>query len=90
MDECYIVMAKRSPRGVGKPTGALHRITAVNLLAQLLDSVSGEHIAPHIEEVITGCVMPVGEQGANIARSAILRSQLPTTVTGLQINRFCS
>ncbi|MEC7030985.1 MAG: acetyl-CoA C-acetyltransferase [Pseudomonadota bacterium] len=92
MDACYIVEAHRSPRGIGKPTGALHRITSVSLLSQLLDSVVSAHptVPPAIEEVITGCVMPVGEQGANIARSAILASSLPIHVPGMQINRFCS
>ncbi len=90
MDACYIISANRSPRGVGKTTGALHRITSVNLLSQLLNSIIDESIQSEVEEVITGCVMPVGEQGANIARSAILVSNLPIHVPGMQINRFCS
>jgi acetyl-CoA C-acetyltransferase len=92
MDACYIIAAHRSPRGIGKPTGSLHRITSVNLLAQMLNSVVKiqETIPSAIEEVITGCVMPVGEQGANIARSAILTASLPIHVPGMQINRFCS
>jgi acetyl-CoA C-acetyltransferase len=90
MEDCFIVSAKRSPRGVGKPTGSLHRITAVDLLSQVLNSVTTNNIHSAIEEVVTGCVMPVGEQGANIARSAILKSDLPITVPGFQINRFCS
>lgn len=87
--DCYIISALRSPRGIGKDHGSLHRITSVNLLSQLLDALASEY-GEHIEEVITGCVMPVGEQGANIARSAILKSSLPITTTGMQINRFCS
>ena len=87
--DCYIISALRSPRGIGKDHGSLHRITSVNLLSQLLDAAASKY-SEHIEEVITGCVMPVGEQGANIARSAILKSSLPITTTGMQINRFCS
>lgn len=87
--DCYIVSANRSPRGIGKPQGALHRITAVDLLAQVL-SETAKPVINHIEEVITGCVMPVGEQGANIARSAILKANLPIHTPGMQINRFCS
>lgn len=87
--DCYIISALRSPRGIGKAHGSLHRITSVDLLSQLIDAAASKY-GEHIEEVITGCVMPVGEQGANIARSAILKSSLPITTTGMQINRFCS
>lgn len=90
MDECFILEAKRSPRGIGKSTGSLYRITAVDLLSQLLSSVVDAKNQQYVEEVITGCVMPVGEQGANIARSAILKAGFPQHVPGMQINRFCS
>lgn len=90
MDECYIINAKRTPRGIGKPSGSLYRVMAVDLLSQALQSVVTKNITSHIEEVITGCVMPVGEQGANIARTAILKAGLPHHTPGMQINRFCS
>ena len=92
MTEAYIYDAIRTPRGKGKPDGSLHEITPVQLGAQILNAVKERNNlgdgAP--DDVIFGCVMPVGEQGANIARTSVLMSDLPQTTSGVQVNRFCA
>ncbi|UTC24832.1 acetyl-CoA C-acyltransferase [Candidatus Comchoanobacter bicostacola] len=90
MHKCYIVDSKRTPRGIGKESGGLHTVSSLSLLSQTLEATVPYALKPFIEDLITGCVMPVGEQGANIARSALLRASFPDTVPGMQINRFCS
>ncbi|RFB06176.1 acetyl-CoA C-acetyltransferase [Parvularcula marina] len=92
MTDAYIYDAIRTPRGKGKPDGSLHEITPVQLGAQILNAVKERNNlgdgAP--DDVIFGCVMPVGEQGANIARTSVLMSDLPQTTSGVQVNRFCA
>ena len=90
--DCYVFDSVRSPRGRGKPSGSLHTITSINLFTQVLAALCNRNSTaiPHIEDVIAGCVMPVGEQGANIARGAALKAGLPESCTGMQINRFCA
>ncbi|MEM9234676.1 MAG: acetyl-CoA C-acetyltransferase [Pseudomonadota bacterium] len=92
MTDAYIYDAIRTPRGKGKPDGSLHEITPVQLGTQILNAVKDRNNlgdnAP--DDVIFGCVMPVGEQGANIARTAVLMSELPQTTAGVQVNRFCA
>lgn len=89
--DCYIVEAIRTPRGRGKKDGKLHCVTSLNLVTQLLHHLKHHQAAAlAAEDLILGCVMPVGEQGANIARSAILAADYPQGVPGIQINRFCS
>lgn len=90
MPTCYIINAKRSPRALGKETGALHTISSLSLLSQVLNETVPQNIKPVVDDVIAGCVMPVGEQGANITRSALLHAGFPNQVPGMQINRFCS
>jgi acetyl-CoA C-acetyltransferase len=91
MTEAYIYDAVRSPRGKGRPDGALHEITPIDLASQVLAAIrdrnglSGEEI----EDVAFGCVSPVGEQGAVITRTAILAAGYPHTTSGIQVNRFC-
>lgn len=89
--EAYIYDAVRSPRGRGKPDGALHEVTPVALAAQVLAAIP-ERIgidSAQIEDVILGCVTPVGEQGADIARVAALMAGFHQDVPGVQVNRFC-
>ncbi|HET7009983.1 MAG TPA: thiolase family protein [Anaerolineales bacterium] len=92
MPEVYIIEALRSPIGVGKPdTGALHPLEPVDLAARILRAVV-EHVgldAAAIEDVILGCVTPIGDQGANIGRLASLYAGFPVGVPGLQLNRMC-
>ncbi|MDC3180798.1 acetyl-CoA C-acetyltransferase [Gammaproteobacteria bacterium] len=90
MPNCYIIDAKRTPRGIGKEQGALHTISAISMLTQVLESIAPRELHPYIDDMLTGCVMPVGEQGANIARSALLKANFLQTICGMQINRFCS
>ncbi len=89
--EAYIYDAVRSPRGRGKPDGALHEVTPVALAAQLLRAVPDRTgiDSVQIEDVILGCVTPVGEQGADIARIAALMAGYHQDVPGVQVNRFC-
>jgi acetyl-CoA C-acetyltransferase len=92
MPDAYIFDAVRTPRGRGKQSGSLSRIAPVELAATALRAVrdrTGIDTAL-IDDVILGCVEPVGEQGAVIARTAVLVAGYAETVAGMQINRFCS
>jgi acetyl-CoA C-acetyltransferase len=87
--DCYIIDAIRTPRGRGKQGGSLYSVTSIELLKQL--PMKDRHPqAINASDCIIGCVMPVGEQGANIAKGALLAAQYPYKVCGMQINRFCS
>jgi acetyl-CoA C-acetyltransferase len=90
--DAYIFDALRSPRGKGRPDGALHEVSAVALSAQMLDAVAARNgiKGPVIEDVIWGNVTQVGEQGGCLARSAVLASGLDEAIPGLAINRFCA
>ncbi len=90
--EAYVYDAVRSPRGKGKPDGALHEITPIDLASQVLRALperTGIDTAD-VGDVILGCVTPVGEQGSDIARVAVLNADYDETVPGVQINRFCA
>lgn len=90
--EAFIFDAIRTPRGRGKQDGALHSIVAVDLLATLLRALqSRTHLdTAQIDDVVLGCVTPIGEQGGNIARTAALYAGWHVDVPGMQINRFCA
>jgi acetyl-CoA C-acetyltransferase len=92
MTDAYIYDAARTPRGKGRPDGALHEVTAVALSARLLNAVKERNgLDGHvIEDVIWGNVTQVGEQGGCLARSAVLLSDLDERIPGLAINRFCA
>ncbi len=92
MTEAYIYDHVRSPRGRGKANGSLHSITPTNLASQVLSSLRdrNELDTALVDDVILGCVMPIGEQGANIARTAVLNADYAQTVAGKQLNRFCA
>jgi len=92
MADAYIYDAVRTPRGKGKPDGALHEITPVQLAAQVLEAVRDRNDldTENVDDVILGCVMPVGEQGANIARTAVLQADYAQTTAGVHVNRFCA
>jgi acetyl-CoA C-acetyltransferase len=92
MSEAYLYDHVRSPRGRGKQGGSLNPITPINLVSQVLVALrdrSGLDTAI-LDDVILGCVTPVGEQGANIARAAAINADYAETVPGKQINRFCA
>lgn len=91
--QAFIYDAIRTPRGRGKANGSLHRVKPVTLVTGLLDELQVRHseLDPNaIDDVILGCVSPVGDQGADIAKTAAIAAGLPDTVGGIQINRFCA
>jgi len=90
--EAFIYDAVRTPRGRGKPDGALHEVTPVQLAVQALTAVRERNgiDTADLDDVILGCVAPVGEQGTDIARMAVLTAGFADTVPGVQINRFCA
>jgi acetyl-CoA C-acetyltransferase len=92
MTDAYIYDAVRTPRGKGRPDGALHEVTAVRLSALVLDALKQRNgLAGHaVEDVIWGNVTQVGEQGGCLARTAVLASGLDESIPGLSINRFCA
>lgn len=92
MTEAFIYDAIRSPRGKGRPDGALHEVTSVALSAQMLNAIRKRNgLEGHaVEDVIWGNVTQVGEQGGCLARSAVLASDLDESIPGLAINRFCA
>ena len=92
MTEAFIYDHVRSPRGRGKPNGSLHAITPVNLTSQVLASIRdrNELDTSILDDVILGCVAPIGEQGADIARTAVINSDYAESVPGMQLNRFCA
>jgi acetyl-CoA C-acetyltransferase len=90
--EAYIYDAVRTPRGRGKSDGSLHEIQPVDLLATVLKAIKNRNDldTSYIDDVIMGCVSPIGEQGADIARTAVLAAGYAQSVAGVQVNRFCS
>src|SRR5438309_479556 len=93
MTEAFVYDAVRTPRGRGKDTGSLHGTKPVSLVVGLIDEVRKRNpgLDPAlVEDVILGVVSPVGEQGADIARTAALAAGLETSGPGFQLNRFCA
>jgi len=92
MPEAYIYDAVRTPRGKGKKDGSLHEITALSLASQVLQALRDRNDldTSRVDDVILGCVSPVGEQGADIARTAVLNAGYSQTTAGVQVNRFCA
>lgn len=92
MTEAYIYDATRTPRGKGKKNGSLHEITALQLATQQLQAIRDRNNldTAHVDDVILGCVSPVGEQGSDIARAAVINANYAESTAGVQINRFCA
>ncbi len=92
MTDAYIFDHVRSPRGKGRPNGALHEVTPINLASQVLAAVRerSELDTSKIDDVIFGCAAPVGEQGSVIPRLAVLNADYDLSVPGKQLNRFCA
>src|ERR1700759_3714016 len=93
MSEAFVYDAIRTPRGRGKDTGSLHGTKPVSLVTGLLEEVRKRNPAldpANVEDVILGVVSPIGEQGADIARTAALAAGYETSGPGTQINRFCA
>lgn len=91
MTEAYIYDAVRTPRGK-KKNGALNAITALQLATQQLQAIRDRNglDTSLVDDVIMGCVSPVGEQGSDIARSAVINAGYAETTAGFQVNRFCA
>ena len=92
MTDTFIYDAVRTPRGRGKADGSLHEVTALNLASQALAAVKDRHDLDPVllDDVVLGCVDPVGEAGGDIARVAAIMAGFGHEVPGIQINRFCA
>jgi acetyl-CoA C-acetyltransferase len=92
MSEAFIYDHVRTPRGKGKKDGSLHQATPVWLLRTLLKALQSRHELDTslVDDVVLGCVTPVGEQGADIARTAVLDAEWAQTVAGVTQSRFCA
>jgi len=92
MADAFIYDHVRTPRGRGKQDGSLHEVTALNLAAQVLGALRdrNELDTALVDDVVLGCVDPIGEAGGDIARAAALTADFGHAVPGVQINRFCA
>lgn len=93
MTEALIFDAVRTPRGKGKKDGSLHTVKPVDLVVGLMKALeqrNGSDIKNYVDDVVLGCVTPVGDQGADIAKTAALKAHWPDEVAGVQLNRFCA
>jgi acetyl-CoA C-acetyltransferase len=91
--DALVFDAIRTPRGKGKVNGSLHTVKPVDLVVGLMHEVlvRNEKLDPkRFDDVVLGCVSPVGDQGADIAKTAAIKAGLPDTVAGVQLNRFCA
>ena len=92
MTEVYIFDAVRTPRGKGKKDGSLHQATPIWLLRTLLQALQQRNRLDTslVDDVVLGCVTPVGEQGSDIARTAVLDAGWATSAAGVTLSRFCA
>ncbi len=92
MAEAFIYDAVRTPRGKGRADGKLHEVTPISLATQVLEGLRdrNELDTSQVDDVIFGCVTPVGEEGACIPRVAAISAGYDESVAGVQINRFCA
>ncbi|MET0429981.1 MAG: acetyl-CoA C-acetyltransferase [Microvirga sp.] len=92
MQECFIYDAVRTPRGRGRPDGSLHEVPPLDLASHVLSALRDRNALDTsvIDDVVLGCVMPVGDQGSNVGRIAALNAGFAETVSGVQINRYCA
>jgi acetyl-CoA C-acetyltransferase len=91
--EALVFDAVRTPRGKGKVNGSLHTTKPVDLVVGLMHEmlIRNDRLDPNrVDDVVLGCVSPVGDQGADIAKTAAIKAGLPDTVAGVQLNRFCA
>ena len=93
MAEALVFDAIRTPRGKGKSNGSLHTTKPVDLVVGLMHETLGRNVKldpSRVDDVVLGCVSPIGDQGADIAKTAAIKAGLPDTVAGVQLNRFCA
>ena len=92
MTEAFIFDALRTPRGKGKKDGALYSVKPVDLVAGLLRALQARNNldTSQVDDIVLGCVTPVGDQGADIAKTAAMVADWDVSVSGVQLNRFCA
>ena len=92
MAEAMVFDAIRTPRGRGKASGALHEVKPISLLTGVLKDLQKRHDldTAQVDDVVMGCVTPVGEQGSCIAKTAALAAGWDYKAAGVQLNRFCA
>ncbi|MFZ6639868.1 acetyl-CoA C-acetyltransferase [Undibacterium sp. TC4M20W] len=92
MTEAYLFDAPRTPRGKGKKDGSLHSVKPISLLSGLMQDMQQRLSLDTalIDDVVLGCVTPIGDQGADIAKTAALAAGWDWQVAGVQLNRFCA
>lgn len=92
MTEAYIFDSLRTPRGKGKKDGALYSVKPVQLVAGLLKALQARNglDTSQVDDIVLGCVTPVGDQGADIAKTAAMVADWDVSVAGVQLNRFCA
>ena len=92
MAEAFIYSALRTPRGKGKLDGSLHEVKPISLLTGILEALQARHDldTSQVDDVVMGCVTPVGEQGSCIAKTAALAAGWDFRASGVQLNRFCA
>ncbi|PAW50092.1 acetyl-CoA acetyltransferase [Pseudomonas moraviensis] len=92
MTQALIFDALRTPRGKGKADGALHSVKPVNLVAGLLTALQSRTAldTSQVDDVVLGCVTPIGDQGSDIAKTSVQVADWDVSVAGVQINRFCA
>src|ERR671912_1615153 len=91
--EALVFDAIRTPRGKGKSNGSLHATKPVDLVVGLMHEMLGRNVdldPKRVDDVVLGCVTPIGDQGADIAKTAAVKAGVPETVAGVQLNRFCA
>src|SRR5687768_14938379 len=92
-NEAFVYDAIRTPRGRGKKNGSLHEVKPVNLMVGLLDELRKRFpdLDPaRVDDLVLGCVTPIGDQGADIAKVSAIAAGMPHTTGGVQLNRFCA
>src|SRR5690348_7998727 len=91
--DALVFDAIRTPRGKGKVNGSLHTTKPVDLVVGLMHEVLSRNAdldPKRVDDVVLGCVSPIGDQGADIAKTAAIKAGFPDTVSGVQLNRFCA
>lgn len=88
----YIFDAVRTPRSKGRPGGALHEVKPIDLAADLLRALQERHQLDTacVDDVVMGCVTPIGEQGSNVAKMVVQNAEWDESVAGVQLDRFCA
>ncbi|RDE24403.1 acetyl-CoA C-acetyltransferase [Motiliproteus coralliicola] len=91
-NQAYIYEAVRTPRSKGKKDGSLHEVKPVTLAAGLLREIQARHDldTSYVDDVLLGCVTPVGEQGSDVAKAAVMMADWDESVAGVQLDRFCA